>query len=61
MMAKLKITQIGSPIGRPKDQEATLIGLGLNKMNRTREVDDTPSIRGMLRAVQHLVRIEPAK
>ena len=60
-MAKLKITQIGSPIGRPKDQEATLIGLGLNKMNRTREVDDTPSIRGMLRAVQHLVRIEPAK
>jgi len=60
-MAKLKITQIGSPIGRPKDQEATLIGLGLNKMNRSREVDDTPSIRGMLRAVQHLVRVEPAK
>jgi large subunit ribosomal protein L30 len=61
MMAKLKITQIGSPIGRPKDQEATLKGLGLNKMNRSREVEDTPSIRGMLRAVQHLVRIEPAK
>jgi len=60
-MAKLKITQIGSPIGRPKDQEATLKGLGLNKMNRSREVDDTPSIRGMLRAVQHLVRVEPAK
>lgn len=60
-VAKLKITQIGSPIGRPKDQEATLIGLGLNKMNRSREVDDTPSIRGMLRAVQHLVRVEPTK
>jgi len=60
-MAKLKITQVGSPIGRPKDQEATLKGLGLNKMNRSREVEDTPSIRGMLRAVQHLVRVEPAK
>ncbi|HWT96445.1 MAG TPA: 50S ribosomal protein L30 [Terriglobales bacterium] len=61
MMAKLKITQVGSPIGRPKEQEATLIGLGLNKLNRSREVEDTPSIRGMLRAVQHLVRVEPAK
>ncbi|MFC5414133.1 50S ribosomal protein L30 [Dongia soli] len=61
MMAKLKITQVGSPIGRPKEQEATLIGLGLNKMNRSREVEDTPSIRGMLRAVQHLVRVEAAK
>lgn len=60
-MAKLKITQIGSPIGRPKEQEATLIGLGLNKLNRSREVEDTPSIRGMLRAVQHLVRVEAAK
>ncbi len=61
MMAKLKITQIGSPIGRPKEQEATLIGLGLNKIDRSREVEDTPSIRGMLRAVQHLVRVEAAK
>ena len=60
-MAKLKITQVGSPIGRPKEQEATLIGLGLNKLNRSREVEDTPSIRGMLRAVQHLVRVQPAK
>lgn len=60
-MAKLKITQVGSPIGRPKEQEATLIGLGLNKVNRSREVEDTPSIRGMLRAVQHLVRVEAAK
>jgi len=60
-MAKLKITQVGSPIGRPKEQEATLIGLGLNRINRSREVEDTPSIRGMLRAVQHLVRVESAK
>ncbi len=60
-MAKLKITQVGSPIGRPKEQEATLIGLGLNKLNRSREVEDTPSIRGMLRAVQHLVRVEAVK
>jgi large subunit ribosomal protein L30 len=61
MMAKLKITQIGSPIGRPKEQQATLVALGLNKLNRSREIEDTPSIRGMLRAVQHLVRVEAAK
>jgi large subunit ribosomal protein L30 len=61
MAGKLKITQIGSPIGRPKDQRATLIGLGLNRIRRTAEVDDTPSVRGMLRKVGHLVRVEPAK
>jgi large subunit ribosomal protein L30 len=61
MAGKLKITQIGSPIGRPKDQRATLIGLGLNKIRRTSEVDDTASVRGMLRKVNHLVKIEPAK
>jgi len=52
------VTQIGSPIGRQKYQEATLIGLGLNKLNRTRELEDTPSVRGMITKVQHLVRIE---
>jgi len=52
------VTQIGSPIGRTKDQEATLKGLGLNKMNRTRELEDTPSVRGMLTKVHHLVRVE---
>ncbi|MDP6352096.1 MAG: 50S ribosomal protein L30 [Alphaproteobacteria bacterium] len=57
---KLKVTQIGSPIGRPKDQRATLIGLGLNKMHRTRVVDDKPSVRGMLDKVHHLVRVEEA-
>ena len=54
----LKVTQIASPIGRPKDQRATLIGLGLNKMNRTRELEDTPSVRGMISKVAHLVRVE---
>jgi large subunit ribosomal protein L30 len=55
---KLKVTQIGSPIGRKKDQRATLIGLGLNKMNRSRELIDSPSVRGMIRKVQHLVQVE---
>ena len=54
----IKVTQIGSPIGRPDDQRATLIGLGLNKMHRSRELEDTPSVRGMVRKVGHLVRIE---
>ena len=54
----LRVTQIGSPIGRRKDQRATLIGLGLNKMHRTRELEDTPSIRGMIDKVSHLVRVE---
>ncbi len=54
----LKVTQIGSPIGRRKDQRATLVGLGLNKMNRTRELEDTPSVRGMINKIHHLVRVE---
>ena len=54
----LTVTQIGSPIGRRSDQRATLIGLGLNKMHRTRELEDTPAVRGMIRKVQHLVRVE---
>ncbi len=57
-MAKLKVTQIGSPIRRAPDQEATLIGLGLNKMNRSRELEDTPSIRGMIAKVQHMLKVE---
>jgi large subunit ribosomal protein L30 len=52
------VTQIGSPIGRQPDQRATLIGLGLNKMHRTRELEDTPSVRGMIAKVHHLVRVE---
>lgn len=58
---KVKITQTGSPIGRPSVQRDTLKALGLDKMNRSSVVDDTPSIRGMLRKVQHLIAIEPAK
>ncbi len=54
----IKVTQIGSPIGRRNDQRQTLIGLGLNKMHRTRELEDTPSVRGMIRKVQHLVRVD---
>ena len=54
----VRITQIGSPIRRQKDQRATLVGLGLNKMHRTRELEDTPSVRGMIDKVKHLVRVE---
>ena len=59
-MAKktVKVTQIASPIRRQAYQRATLIGLGLNKMNRTRELEDTPSVRGMIKKVSHLVRVE---
>ena len=52
------ITQIGSPIGRRKDQRQTLVGLGLNKLHSTRTREDTPSVRGMINKVQHLVRVE---
>ena len=54
---KIKITQTGSHIGRTEDQRATLIGLGLNKINRSRVVEDTPAVRGMIAKVQHLVRV----
>lgn len=54
----LKVTQIGSPIRRKSDQRATLVGLGLDKMHRTRELEDTPSVRGMIRKVQHMVKVE---
>ena len=59
-MAKLKITQTGSPIRRDKTQRATLVGLGLNKMRRTVEVDETPEVLGQIRKVQHLVSVEAA-
>jgi len=52
------VTQVGSPIGRKADQRATLIGLGLNKLHRTRELEDTPAVRGMIAKVAHLVRVE---
>ncbi len=54
----LKVTQIGSPIRRTADQRATLVGLGLNKMHKTRVLEDTPSVRGMIAKVAHLVRLD---
>ena len=55
--SKIKIVQIHSPIGRESDQRKTLIGLGLNKINRTSILEDTPSIRGMVYKVKHLVKV----
>jgi large subunit ribosomal protein L30 len=55
---KVRVTQIASPIGRKPGQKETLIGLGLNKLRRTRELEDTPAVRGMIRKVAHLVRVE---
>ena len=52
------VEQIGSPIRRPAVQRATLIGLGLNKMHKTRELEDSPEVRGMIRKVQHMVSVE---
>ena len=57
-MAKLKVTQIGSPIGRPPYQEKNLVALGLNKLHRSKVVDDTPENRGRIGRVQHLVKVE---
>ena len=54
----LKVIQTGSPIGRTEDQLATLKGLGLNKRHRSRVLEDTPAVRGMINKVRHLVRIE---
>ena len=54
----IRVTQTASPIGRPGDQRATLIGLGLNKVSRTKELEDTPAVRGMVNKVRHLVRVE---
>ena len=56
-MAKIKIKQIGSPIRRPEVQRKTLIGLGLNKMHRVSELEDTAEVRGMINKVHHLVEV----
>jgi len=56
----VRVTQVKSAIGRQGDQRETLKGLGLNKMHRTRELEDTPSVRGMINKVSHLVRVEDA-
>ncbi len=54
----VRVTQIRSAIGRMDDQRQTLIGLGLNKIGRCRELEDTPSVRGMIEKVKHLIRVE---
>ena len=59
-MAKIRITQSGSPIRRDKSQRATLVGLGLNKLGRTVEVDETPEVRGQINKVHHLLKVEEA-
>ena len=56
-MATIKIKQTGSPIRRTQDQRATLIGLGLNKMHRVSELEDSPEVRGMIRKVHHMVSV----
>ena len=53
----IKVEQTGSPIRREASQRATLIGLGLNRIGRVRELPDTPETRGMVAKVQHLVRL----
>ena len=53
-MATIKVKQTGSPIRRTKDQRATLVGLGLNKMHKVSELQDSPEVRGMIRKVQHM-------
>jgi large subunit ribosomal protein L30 len=55
---RMKVTQIGSPARRPDDQRRTLVGLGLNKMHSSRVLEDTPAVRGMLRKVHHMVKVE---
>jgi large subunit ribosomal protein L30 len=57
-MAKVRVTQTSSALGRKPGQKETLVGLGLNKLRSTRELEDTPSIRGMIRKVAHLIKVE---
>ena len=58
MALKLKVTQVKSSIGKPPSQRATLRGLGLVRRGRSRVLDDTPQVRGMIQKVQHLVTVE---
>ena len=57
-MPKVRVTQTRSPLGRKPGQKETLVGLGLKKMRSTRELEDTPSARGMIRKVAHLIKVE---
>ena len=57
-MAKLKITKVKSAINRSEDQKRTMTALGLHKINQSKEVEDSPMIKGMIRRVEHLLKIE---
>jgi large subunit ribosomal protein L30 len=57
-MPKVRVTQTASALGRKSGQKETLVGLGLNKLRSTRELEDTPSVRGMIRKVAHLIKVE---
>ena len=57
-MKKIKITLVKSPIDRPERQKLTLIALGLTKTNNTKEVEATPQVLGMVRKVEHLLKVE---
>lgn len=56
--AKVKVTQVASAIGRQKYQKQTLVGLGLNRIGATRELENTPAVQGMINKVRHLVKVE---
>lgn len=60
-MSKIKVTQVKSGIDRPENQKRTLVALGLNKINRSVEVEATPAVLGMVRTVSHLVKVEEVK
>jgi len=57
-MAQVTVRQTGSPIRRKSDQRATLVGLGLNRPGRTRTLEDTPAVRGMITKIRHLLQVE---
>ena len=61
MTSKIRVTQIRSPIGRDRRQRTNLIGLGLNKISRSRVLPDVPAVRGRISQVHHLVRVEPVE
>jgi large subunit ribosomal protein L30 len=61
MTQRIRVTQTGSPIGRHRRQRANLVGLGLNKIRRSRIWPDTPAVRGRIDQVHHLVRVDPVE
>ncbi len=57
-MGKIKVTKVRSTIKRPEDQKRTMEALGLRKINQSNEIEDSPSVRGMIRKVSHLIKVE---